>query len=313
MQAWVTDFKRRVAAAEGAGEDTSLNVEQLFDFANYDEELWRMRQQLAPVGMAESILTWLQCMEKELSHVIWDAQKQANPEPIRRFTDQLSDDDTILIFNYDTLVETALSSRGRKWNHGLNDRDYGGVTVLKMHGSIDWILLQRRPEDQLEKFVKLFPKKDTNVDEHGHQSPQEEEYPWELWRAKDTTTCNAVIDMDKSDLSNFRYSLALAGLGRYKPLHRLPGSAWTWLAAFQALNSVDEIYVVGFSMSLYDTMTRFRFTSVIHRRSNPALKVVIIDPNALRLAETYSSVFGKILTLMAFKAEDVDWQKTFGC
>ena len=194
-------------APAGMSSRFHLNVEQLFDFAKYDEELWRMKQQMSPVGRnfgvtnwdrAETIPTWLGYMEEELPHIIWDVQEKANLEPVKHFTDLLSTNDTILTFNYDTLVERTLSERGQTWNHGLNDSNNGGITVLKMHGSIDWILFERKPVDRLEQFVKLFSKKDTNVDEHGHQPPQEEEYMWELWRAKDDLACNAVIDMDKS-------------------------------------------------------------------------------------------------------------------
>lgn len=321
MQAWLADFKQRLAAAQGAVESLShflLNVEELFDFAKYDEELWRMRQQLAPVGRewgdtpwnkADSISIWLNYMEDELAHVIWDAQKQAKCEPIMHFTKQLSEKDAILTFNYDTLVETTLCAQKQPWNHGLNDRDNGGVTILKMHGSIDWILLERRPENELEKYTKLFSKKDNNVDEHGHQAPQEEEYAWELWRAKDAETCNALIDMDKSGLANFRYLQGLAGLGRYKPLHMLVGSAPTWLRAFKALQEAEEVFVIGFSMSPYDSMTRFHFTSVVRAREKPPNRVVVTDPNAEDLAQAFASVFGNTITLNVAKAQDVDWGK----
>ena len=324
MQKWLADFKQRLATAEGVEEDASrfpLNVEQVFDFAKYEEELWRMKQQLSsvgreygdtPWGTANSITAWLSYLEEELSHVIWDAQERADVKLIRRFTDQLSGEDTILTFNYDTLVETALSEREQTWNHGLKDRDKGGVTVLKMHGSVDWLLLERRPEGQLEKFVKLFSKTDKNVYAHGAVAPQEEEYALELWRAKDKNTCKGVIDMDKSGLSSFRYKLGLAGLGQYKPLHKLPGSAQTWFSAFDALGSADEIYVIGFSMSPHDNMTRFHFASVIHARPTPPSKVVIVDPNALQLADANFAVFGRNLTLIRSKAEDVDWRMMLG-
>ncbi|KKL90584.1 hypothetical protein LCGC14_1903240, partial [marine sediment metagenome] len=212
MQMWLEDLKQRLVAAEGAGEDASrfpLNVEQLFDFAKYDEELWRMKQQLSPgargdgdtpSNMANTIGTWLANIEKELAHVMWDAEKQASLEPIRRFTDHLSENDIILTFNYDTLVETALSARAQTWNHGLNDRDKGGVTVLKMHGSVDWILLEPRPEDVLDKFIKLFPRRYRNVDDRGHHVPQEEEDVRELWRANDIDVINSVIKMDEEGL-----------------------------------------------------------------------------------------------------------------
>lgn len=321
MQEWMSDFQERLAAISGASEVASRfqpNVEQLFDFAKYDEELWRMRQQLSPVGrdfgqtpwqMAEAIPTWLDYMEEELSHVIWDAQQRADIGPIRRFTDLLSTEDTVLTFNYDTLVEKSLCERGETWNHGLSDCGNGGITILKLHGSIDWILLQRKNVDQLEKFVKLFSKQDTNVEEHGHTAPQEEEYTWELWRAKDNATCNSVIEMDKSGLTNIRYHLGIAGLGQYKPLHRLPGSATTWVEAFKALRDAEEIYVIGFSMSPYDTMVRFHFTSVVRARANPLKRTVIIDPNASFLVDSYLTMFGDPLELITKKAESITWDE----
>ena len=327
MQRWLTDFKRRLAVMEGVGNDASdsvLNIEQLFDFAKYDIELWRMKQQLSPVGrgfgpdtpsnMADHIETWLGYMEEELWHVIWDEQKKANfqLDAVIRFTECLSRNDAILTFNYDTLVEIALSAKEQKWNHGLNDRVDGSIQVLKMHGSVDWLLLERKPEAELEKFVKLFSKSDVNVEEHGHPAPQEGEYAWELWRAKDTDVCNAVIDMDRDGLSNFSYRRGLVGLGNHKSLHKVPGSAQTWYAAFEALRSADEIYVIGFSMSAYDTMMRFHFASVIHDRPNPPSKVVIIDPGADRLAETARVVFGCYPTPVSHGAEEVDWQTMLG-
>jgi hypothetical protein len=246
-------------------------------------------------------------MEQELSHEIWDAQQRADIAPIKRFSDLLSSDDTILTFNYDTLVERALAERGQTWNHGLGDFGNGGITILKMHGSIDWILFERRHEDQLQKFVKLFSKQDTNVEECGHAPPQEEEYAWELWRAKDDGACNAVIEMDKSGLTNIRYHLGIAGLGQYKPLHRLPGSAKTWVEAFKVLREAEEIYVIGFSMSPYDTMVRFHFTSVVRTRQNPLKRTVIIDPNASSLADSYLAMFGDPLELITEKAESITW------
>lgn len=326
MQKWLADLKRRLAVVESAKGSVSgfaLNIEHLFDFAKYDIELWRMKQQLSPVGrrdgsgtpwnIADDIETWLGYMEEELWHAIWDEQKKVacQLDSVIRFAEHLSGDDTILTFNYDTLLETALSAQGQKWNHGLNDRADGGMTVLKMHGSVDWLLLERRPETELKKFVKLFSKSDANV-ENGHSTPQETEYALELWRAKDGNTCSAVVDMDRSGLANFVYARGLAGLGRYKPLHELLGSAQTWLRAFEALRSADEIYVAGFSMSAYDTMMRFHFASVIHDRPSPPSKVVIIDPGADQLAEAGCIVFGMPPILVPRKAEDVDWQKMLG-
>lgn len=317
MQEWLSDFQNRLKAAEGAGVDFSLNVEQLFDYAKYDEELWRMRQQLAPVGrhagqtpwnLAHAVSCWLSYIGEELVHVIWRAQRGAKLESIQRLTDHLRETDTVVTFNYDTLVEMALSASGKAWNHGLNDASSGGTAVLKMHGSIDWLMLERRPENELEKFVKLFSKSDADVEDTDATPPDEEEYRWELWRAKDSSTADAVMDMDDMGLSNFRCQIGVTGLGRYKPLHRLCGSAQTWMTAFRALKEAEEVYVVGFSMSPYDSMTRFHFTGAVTTRGEPFHSIRIVDPGALRLAPTYHAVLGQPLTLLADSAENVDWR-----
>jgi len=332
MQEWVADLQGRIAALESPDEDPSgfqLNVEQLFDFAKYDEEVLRMKQQLCPVGRnwgdtpwntAKSIKTWLAHLEEQLVHVIWERQKEANLAPISAFSKHLRLSDSVLTFNYDTLVECALSGQGKTWNHGLDDKDNGGVPILKMHGSVDWMLLKRGQE--WEGGIKLFSKRDINAERNGRspddgertpgtepkkltdllaepyaRSPCEEqdetEYGFELWRAK--------------DMSSFDYRLGLAGLGRYKPLHELPGSALTWYGACKALKEAEEIYVIGFSMSPYDTMTRFQFSTVVRTRQRPPEKVVVIDPNAIELAKALSFVFGQSITLMAHQAERTDW------
>ena len=318
LQGWLDDFKQRLAAVVGVSGNADgfkPNVEQLFDFAAYDEELWRMKQQLCPVprahgdtpwNRAESIRTWLGYMEQQLPHVIWDVQQEADPNPVRRFTTCLRRGDVVITFNYDTLVESALSSENHPWNHGLNDKGNGGVTVLKMHGSVDWLLLPRRSEQQLAKFVKLFSKPDVDVEEHGAGTPEDElECVLELWRAKDNKACNVVMEEHRTWGNS---ELGLAGLGRHKPLHTLPGSAPTWSAAFEALKNADKVYVVGFSMSPYDSMTRFHFTAVMRLRSQPPDQVVVVDPNADKLKDVLSVVFGRPPELIALAAENVDWQ-----
>ena len=314
MQTWLSDLKKRLPMTKGASDDASRfppNIEQLLNFAKYDEELCRMNQQLSPVGRedgdgtpwnkAEEISDWLKRIEAELSHVIRDKQQEAQKAGlghIKRFSEQLSTNDTVLTFNYDTLVENALTTQSKAWNHGLNDKNNGGITVLKMHGSVDWIL-RKRESEVLKNSVRLFSKKDTNVEEHGQQASQEEEYALELWR---------VSNMDQFDFSN-DYS-GLAGLGQHKLLHKLPGSARTWSAAFKALKKAEEIYVVGFSMSHYDSMVQLHFTSVIREREIPP-KAVIVDPNAKDIKENYRAMFGDDfrLTLVEEKAQNIDWNK----
>jgi len=320
LRSWLDDFKARLAAVVGVRSDVSgflPNVEQLFDLATYDEELWRMKQQLCPVGRghgpdtawnrAEEIRTWLGYMEDQLAHVIWDKQQKADLGPVKRFTEHLRPEDVVITFNYDTLVEAALSSSDRPWNHGLNDKGSGGVTVLKMHGSVNWLLAERGMKCDLSRWMRLFSKRDVNVEQHGAQSPEGEvEYVLELWRARDENTCKALIEEHRTWGNSL---LGLAGLGRYKPLHELPGSAATWFAAFDALKNADKVYVVGFSMSPYDSMTRFHFTAAMRSRSQPPEQVVVLDPNAEELQDILAVVFGQQPKPIPCTAQDVDWEQ----
>jgi hypothetical protein len=322
LQDWANDLNRRIAGVESEGNELfNVNIEQFFDFAQYDMELWRMKQQLCLVGRyygetdwqkVENIEAWLSYIEEEVVHVVRDFQQKADLTPIQQFVSELQQEDIIITFNYDTLIETVLSNQKREWNHGFECESGKGLTVLKMHGSVDWILLERRPEKELEKFIKLFSKTDMNVSDHNDTPPKDEpEYNRELWRARDTKTCNAVLEMDKTGLNNFKYELGLAGLGSYKSLHPLPGSAKTWLNAFRALKEADEIYSIGFSMSPYDKMVRFHFASALNSRLNPVPKIVIIDPKAKKLLTSFKGVFGDSIQLINKKAENVDWAKEF--
>ena len=227
MQEWVASLRERVAQA--AGEDAAgfaLNVEQLFEYAKFDEEIWRMKQQECGVGRGwgetpwrrgQTIGIWLEYLEEQLVHAIWGAQERADLGPIARFGAHLTERDTAISFNYDTLLETCLTAHGQGWNHGLEDSASGGVAVLKMHGSVDWLLLERGPTKTLDNFIRLFSKQDTNVDEHGSSPPMEEdEYASELWRAKDIQTCRAAVELDASEISNFWHRPGLAGLGSHK-------------------------------------------------------------------------------------------------
>ncbi len=72
------------------------------------------------------------------------------PEIYYRFAERLTSRDTVLTFNYDVLLERALEHVGKPYRlfprrfksigRGSNivDTDVEEVTVLKLHGSIDW-------------------------------------------------------------------------------------------------------------------------------------------------------------------------------
>lgn len=154
-----------------------LNIEEVFHHAYFDIEVHRLRQHLEPVGRhdgpgtawntGESISAWLSYLEETLRDVISASDDRADLETIVRWADGVNAEDLVVTFNYDTLVERALSAVGRDWNHGFSDQDVG-LPVYKVHGSIDWIVAHRC--EQFSELDLLFDKDNANRSNHdtGH-------------------------------------------------------------------------------------------------------------------------------------------------
>jgi len=299
----------------------TLNIEELFDLAHFDALTWRMRQQMCPVGRthgdtpfwtAESIAVWLSHMEDALRDVIWKQQKAAldKLDRIHGFTAMLRTNDTIITFNYDTLIEQSMSQAQKPWQYRFKAENDNGTPILKMHGSINWAVVQR---DQVTNFgyPVLFQKEDKNVQDGTDKPTGEIEYDYVLLRIPDCKLAGR-IENRIFQQSNKEYYIGVTGLGRHKPLDKLPGSGPVWHNAGRALYQADEIYAIGFSLSPFDTMARLHFAGVMCDRASKKKspkKMTLIDPSASSLKENYQAVFGSELRveIIAQRAEAVDW------
>ena len=189
----------------GDGTSRSINIEEVFDLARFDIELWKMRQQLWQLGRnygdtpwqeAGGIEAWLSYMEYDLRDVIWEEQKKAKLNQIEEFASHLNSDDVVLTFNYDTLLEESLKQQKKKWYYGFEQEKSHGVKILKMHGSINWIMVRREQRDNFEYSLLFFEKRDENVDNHGMQAPDETEYKIVLLRVPDESLAGRIEDRD---------------------------------------------------------------------------------------------------------------------
>jgi hypothetical protein len=254
----------------------------------------------------------MQYLTQSLPRVIWREQQSSTCHlaPVERFTDCLKPSDTVISFNYDTLVERGLKNSGKSWNHGLDDTKVLpiGVTVLKLHGSIDWLLM-KRGTGNAKRLTLLFSKRDSNVKRGSEPPPEELEFHWELWRINDERHVSAELDR-QDGLSTYVSYPGITTLGVHKQLARLPGSGPVWIRAEKELLEAEEIYVVGFSLAPFDAMTRMLFASVMqerHVRNQLPSIVRLIDPTAESLARDYESVFHVPITITKSLSQDADW------
>ncbi len=316
---WLGYLQQRIEWL-GDGKSKGINIEEVFDLAQFDIESSKMQQQLCQLGRnygdtpwqyAEDIKVWLQHMEDDLRDVILDEQKKAKLDQIKRFSIHLNSGDVVLTFNYDTLLEETLKRQNKKWYYGFEQEKGSGVKILKMHGSINWIMVRRDQKNNFS-YPLLFEKSDINVEKYGTEAPDEDEYMRVLLRVPDESLSNRIENRELQK-GNKQYEIAIAGLGSGKPLSELVGSGKIWNNAFRALDNCEQIYIIGFSLSPFDTMVRLRFSGVMMKRSkeekNGLPQITLIDPIAGKLEPNFKKVFGcsASIDIKEKKGEEVDW------
>ncbi len=319
MAEWLASVKQRIDWLNHPNRSPAgLNIEQVFHLAHFDIEAHRLKQHLVSVGRvigpwqdAESIEAWLQYLERSLLDVISERDAGAKLEPITRWAKAVRDTDALVTFNYDTLVERALSQCGREWNHGTGRDGDRGIPVLKLHGSIDWIVADR--SESFSKLDLLSAKEHENqpVGKTGHV-----EDDCRLWRCRDPDQRKTWLQgRDSQAVPNGACVITpgIAGLGAYKELHRVPELGKVWVGAMRAVYKADRLVVVGFSMSDFDGMAQMQFAGAMrakHAEKRP-LSVLVIDPAAkdCALQGRFKRVFHDCVSFVPQTHDAFDWRQ----
>jgi hypothetical protein len=311
---WLEQLQQAIRVINGPDSSARVSVEELFYYAPSTAEMWRMRQQMCPVGRmdfetphkrSEEIDAYLATLNEELVRVIVNCERECELESAKRLCSVLHDDDVVVSFNYDTIVERTLESMGRQWNHGLRDEaNKQGVTLLKLHGSVDWFMFTRGTADY--NYELLFRKDNLN----GVTDDPDAEF--ELCRLRN----RSLLHLDLPSV-NAPWRPALGGLGLYKPLHQVPGLCDAWQKAGGALSRADSIIVVGFSLSPFDTMARLQLAATkLYRKTGVAQRVIVADPSD-KVVERYRRIFGsEVETPLQCASvcgyQDLDWSQILG-
>lgn len=329
MQQWLRGFCERLdwmRGGDGCHDVHRLNIEEFFHYARFDAERYRLERYGEPEGRRDSDLAgWLRFLEDALRDVIFDHDDKSDLAKISRWADNVTASDTILTFNYDTLVERALACRGMPWNHGMGADKDKGAPIYKLHGSIDWIVTDGhdRPEgcDFLsgnssevrseEDIAKWNEDLDQLLPDEGDDKHAED---WcLLWRWKDRCQLKRWLPQRDWQLlprgAVSARTVGIGGLGTYKPLHQLPGLGHVWVNAMRSLGQADLAVVVGFSMSNFDAMAQMTFAEVACARfqAGRPLPVIVIDPSTDGAAmDRFRSVFRDV-KFITKKHQEFDW------
>lgn len=326
---WLNGLTRRVAwlnrppsrKSKSPRHDFSVNIEELFDIAPFDIEAFRLKQHFCKVGREHGSSTpWntstrianhLRQLEDALRDEICERECNANLEPVLKWSNQLTPNDTVLTFNYDTLVERSLNNKPLQHHFGTNP-DTNGLTVCKLHGSIDWIVAHRLTELSPDKFELIFDKPNINRRDGDRDTGHIEE-DQRLWRCRTPEALTEWIEgRDLQWVSNGETTreVGIAGLGRHKPLHNIPGLGQIWATGMRALAEADFAVVVGFSMSEFDKMAQIQFAEVVKDRLTRPLRVAVVDPYIDEFGKRrFRRVFGKMDFVMKPHQSITDWSR----
>ncbi len=210
----------------------------------------------------------------------------------RLFCQLLKAGDVIITFNYDLLIDQALflsnlwtplyREHHRIYNSYWNrpfyfqDSQYNKVRddlllfepkldLIKLHGSLNWLTVTR----SFQSSVATLP--DDNNDLAMLYNPE-----------------NSVSYFNSKDI--FNYSIDFAQINKdltiIKPTIGKEYAKWPFAnlvkKAMDALNSAKNVYLLGYSMPMYDTISEFLILSV---NENAKLRIVNKDKDAEVLKE----------------------------
>jgi hypothetical protein len=340
MEEWLNGLSQRLGWLAGKdGSVFKLNIEEVFHIAQFDMEVHRLQQQLAPVGRhdgpatpsneARSISAWLSYLEEDLCDVIFEEETAADLSSILGWAKWVTTCDTVATFNYDTLVERALAELGKAWNHGTGQPDDRGIAVCKLHGSIDWIVAHRSAS--FSKLTLVFDKPNLNRSAEAQDAETDalaqiaeaargdsrpdihEEEDLRLWRCRTRQQLQEWLsdrEIQQVQTGTLPPRVGIAGLGSFKHLHQIPGLGPVWAHGMRALREADLAVIIGFSMSDFDKMAQLQFAEVVRDRQNRPLRVVVVDPSAgqIDFQQRFRRVF-KEVDFIDHGLEAVDWSE----
>ena len=201
---------------------------------------------------------------------------------LRRFVELIEPGDTIMTFNWDTLIEQYLhdvETRGSA--PSSNPRQLGRpIHILKLHGSLSWMWLNNPPLDQSPLDERRYLQgrfKDYWDEIDSRDEPNET-----LWSLKKNHLTNLAACLDALDqhFPDLNPRMCIEPPTWYKtPLHTL-GQFHSWISAARPLDEAENtIVVIGYSLPSTDLHARALLRAVVGQPLSNGGMIRLIDPN----------------------------------
>jgi len=263
-----------------------INLEHLLTIAETSAEIWDAlfaKRNKYMMMMKYTVEHYVEYFKGSIALFIYSKQlkSMSSATTILNFCKHLKYGDTIISFNWDTLIENATQILHKRLKDGIGDKK--SVGLLKLHGSIDWIS-NVRGNRRINKYIKPINK-----------------------------TVSRIIDFPafmNTDISKYvPYLIPPTAYKRYDP--------WIisfWSQANESLFYASKIFIIGYSMPMTDwaslSLLRLPFRPEItnNSRNKPRQKrLYIINPDHSITLKFKQKVSSKAIGI--YKSfNDVDWK-----
>lgn len=209
----------------------------------------------------------------------WEALKEIDESKRELGADLFEKNhDSIITFNYDLAIDYAARKLdGGSPRYRLDDNEPPGISVLKLHGSLNWGKCSLKSEHKivpiLVRLIELHPNK--------------------VWY-KGVLGDSVVDSCPQCAEENVHSMLAPAIIPpTWSKIVGHPQIASVWNHAVRDISNAYQIVVIGYSMPETDTF--FKYLLTLGLRDNPHLKdIIVVNPDCSEsLRARYTDAFSK--------------------
>jgi NAD-dependent SIR2 family protein deacetylase len=291
-QNFVRDFVRSKAAQWRTG-----SIEELLNLATAAD---RLRFSL-PFGARLVEASWVVGLLTWMSVLLIDETKPI-AEPYTSFASLLSEEDTLITLNYDTVCERYVQTRFASYDYALGERaevraNRPTETVEKDEGNNAWIVTAS-PEEPVKSSVEVdrgigILKLHGSLNWRRCVSSDGQDNCGKLFVYQSTFPAFGYVSHTYCECEKGTLSPIIVPPALLKDVNA-PAVKYVWDRAIRTLLQADDVLIIGYSMPTYDVMIEQLFRLLAMH--NPKLHFHVVNPS-LNVFRRFSFISRKRRTL----------------
>lgn len=221
---------------------------------------------------------------------------------INNFIKNLSKDDTIISFNYDVLLDYYLIDDGITIDYCLNPEDFEDnndtskiISLLKLHGSINWWYCPECGETNFISFNNFFDKTLPSKEIDIELDDRINEF---------VSTHEVILCENPKHIKKPNKEVLIIPPTWHENATQSAILKQIWTEASKKLENAEKIIFIGYSFPQSDIKFKYLLLSSLAKNKNNRFCVEVVDPNIQNTAGRYLEIFKNNITFKAMKFED---------